>query len=79
MNIDLEHRLAEIYIPTLIVVGEKDSIYPVALSRTMHEKISGARLEIIEGANHVLILNNIEETAQQVIGFVREVHVGVVQ
>jgi len=38
----------------------------------MHEKIPGSQLKIVPGANHVLILNNIEETAGHIVDFVRE-------
>jgi 3-oxoadipate enol-lactonase len=74
MSIDLEHRLAEIKVPTLLVAGEKDSIYPLAISQKMHEKIQGSQLKIVPGANHVLILNNIEETAGHIVEFVRTQH-----
>ncbi len=73
VSIDLESRLAEIKVPTLIVAGENDSIYPLAISKKMHEKIQGSQLEIVPGANHVLILNNIEETAGYIVDFVRTV------
>lgn len=71
MNIDLEGWLAEISVSTLIVAGEKDSIYPVEISRKMHERIPDARLEVIKDVNHVLILNAIEEVARHIIDFVR--------
>ena len=71
MSVDLEHRLEEIKVPTLIVAGEKDSIYPLAISKKMHEKIQGSQLKIISGANHVLILNNIEVTAGYIVDFLR--------
>jgi pimeloyl-ACP methyl ester carboxylesterase len=69
MNVQLEDRLAEVAVPTLLVAGEKDTIYPVAISQVMHEKIPGSRLEIVKGANHVLILNNVEETAAFIASF----------
>ena len=69
MSIDLSSRLNEVKVPTLIVVGEKDSIYPVAISEVMHEKITASKLKIIPDANHVLILNEPEETARLVIAF----------
>ncbi len=72
MNVELADRLADVAVPTLLVAGELDSIYPVAISQVMHEKILGSRLEIVAGKNHVLILNAIEETAALIIGFVRE-------
>ena len=71
MNIAFEDRLGEICMPTLIVVGEKDSIYPPAISRAMHANIPGSVLKIIPEANHVIVLNNIGETAGHIIDFVR--------
>ena len=71
MNIDLEDRLVEITVPTLLVAGEQDSIYPLEISQKMHEQIQGSQLKIVPGANHVLILNNFNETAGHIIDFVR--------
>ena len=73
MNSHLEDRLGELAVPTLLVAGENDSIYPSAVSKKMHEKIPDSRLEIVPGANHVLILNNVDETAGHIIDFVREI------
>jgi len=53
--------LAEISVPTLVVVGREDSITPPADSETMQSKIKAARLEIIEGAGHV---SNVERPAE---------------
>ncbi|MDP2594271.1 MAG: alpha/beta hydrolase [bacterium] len=71
INIELEGRLGEIRMPTLLVVGEKDSIYPLIISQAMHENIPNSTLRIIPGANHVIVLNNIDETAGHIIDFVR--------
>jgi pimeloyl-ACP methyl ester carboxylesterase len=72
MSIDLEHRLREVEVPTLLVVGEKDSIYPVHMSETMHRHIPDSRLKIVPDANHVLILNEPEKTAQHLIAFLMD-------
>jgi len=72
MSIDLEHRLSEINVPTLLVVGEKDSIYPVHMSETMHKHMRNSRLKIVREANHVLILNAPDETAQHLIDFLTQ-------
>jgi 3-oxoadipate enol-lactonase len=70
MNVDLEHRLGEITIPTLIIAGENDSIYPLGISKKMHENIPKSELKVIPGANHVIILNNSDETAGYIEDFV---------
>lgn len=45
--------LREIRVPTLVLVGEHDSISPPAEGRSMAEAVPGARLEIIPEAGHL--------------------------
>jgi 3-oxoadipate enol-lactonase len=51
-------RLAEITIPTLIMVGEEDPGTPVAASQAMHSQIQHSQLVVIPQAAH---LSNIEQ------------------
>lgn len=51
-------RLAEITLPTLIMVGEEDPGTPVAASEAIHQQIRGSKLVILPSASH---LNNIEQ------------------
>lgn len=60
VKLDLKSRLKEIEIPTLVIVGEKDSIFPMSISNELHKNIKGSDFEVIEGANHVIVLNNVE-------------------
>jgi 3-oxoadipate enol-lactonase len=55
---DQMERLADIRVPTLILVGREDAITPVADSEKMHAGIEGSQLNIIENAGHV---SNIEQ------------------
>jgi 3-oxoadipate enol-lactonase len=52
--------LSGIDVPTLIVVGEEDTVTPVNEARSMHEAIPGSRFEIIPAAGH---LSNLERPA----------------
>ncbi|MFN2587748.1 MAG: alpha/beta fold hydrolase [Actinomycetota bacterium] len=49
--------LTSIDVPTLIVVGENDTLTPPELSRKMHEHVGGSRLVVIPEAGH---LSNLE-------------------
>ncbi len=49
--------LTSIDVPTLIVVGENDTLTPPELSRKMHEHIGASRLVVIPEAGH---LSNLE-------------------
>lgn len=51
--------LADIAVPTLIVVGRDDEMTPVSDSELMHRSIDGSQLVVIEGAGH---LPNLEQT-----------------
>ena len=55
---DYSGDLAQINVPTLIVVGREDSIRPVSDAEFMHSQIRNSRLEIIDGAAHV---SNLEQ------------------
>ncbi len=54
--------LAEIRVPTLIVVGADDQLTPVAEARLMHERIAGSRLEILPECGHLPPLEMPERT-----------------
>lgn len=53
--------LSKIQVPTLIIVGEEDTITPPSDSERMTAAISGSRLARIEGAAH---LSNYEKAAE---------------
>jgi 3-oxoadipate enol-lactonase len=50
---DYRSLLPTIDVPTLVVVGERDTIAPIALSEEIVAGIPGARLEILANAGHV--------------------------
>ena len=50
--------LKSIHCPTLILVGDRDTVTPPALSEEMHRAIAGSELAIVEGAGH---LSSIEQ------------------
>ena len=54
---DQRDRAAAIGVPTLVLVGEQDSVTPPELSRALAAAIPGAELNILAGAAH---LSNIE-------------------
>ena len=44
--------LAAMTVPTLLVVGEEDAIFPVHVIEAVHRLIPGSRLEVVPGAAH---------------------------
>ncbi len=57
---DQRDSVAEIAVPTLVLVGDQDTVTPPELSRELAEAIPGAELHILAGAGH---LANIERPA----------------
>lgn len=53
---DFIDRLGEIRAPTLVVAGEFDTAATARMARRMHERIAGARLEILAGMRHALLI-----------------------
>jgi pimeloyl-ACP methyl ester carboxylesterase len=54
---DATGELAGISVPTLVIVGEDDSLSPPDVARSMHEGIRGSELVVLPGAGH---LSNLE-------------------
>ena len=52
-----------ISVPTLIVHGSADASVSIERSQRLAEKIPGARLETIEGADHMMPFTHEEELA----------------
>lgn len=66
---DGEKMLEKINMPTLIVHGKKDTIFPCADSMRLAKKIPNARLEILPDANHILVINNPREVSKAMDDF----------
>lgn len=56
---DQTESISAIDMPTSVIVGADDPSTPVSASRTIHQRIAGSELVVIEGAAH---LSNIEQT-----------------
>ncbi|WP_341938160.1 alpha/beta fold hydrolase [Marinimicrobium sp. C2-29] len=52
---DFTSLLAKIGVPTLIIVGTEDSLYPIQVARSMHEQIANSSLAIVPGGSHATI------------------------
>jgi len=70
---DIMEQVQTIGSPTLIICGDQDVLTPVKYSRFLAEKIAGARLEIIKGAGHMVMLERAEEFNKKIEAFFRAV------
>ena len=55
-SLDLTRELGKIKVPALVICGAEDKMTPLDFSRQLATGISGATLEIIEGAGHMVML-----------------------
>lgn len=61
---DMRARLSEIRVPTLVIVGSADQMTPVQHAHFLASHIAGARLQVIAGAGHMVILEKPAEVAR---------------
>lgn len=69
---DTFHRLGEITIPTLVIVGEYDRPRTIAGCREIADRIPGARHEVIANTAHLPALERPDEFNRLVLGFLEE-------
>ena len=61
--------LKEVKAPALILVGSEDVITPVADAKLLHRGIAGSRLQVFEGAGHVLNFEKPDQFNTNVLEF----------
>lgn len=55
-NFDMMEKVASIYLPTLVIVGDGDVLTPEKYSRYLADKISTSQFEVISMAGHSVML-----------------------
>ena len=56
--------------PTLVITGTEDQVYPPAMARDIARRVPGAQLVEIEGAGHLSNLEQPERFNQAVFEFI---------
>jgi len=69
---DTRKRLKEIKAPTLVMVGQNDSLTPVRYAEELAGGIPGAELEVVPGTTHLMIVERWQECNRRIIGFLRD-------
>lgn len=71
-DFDGEEFLKKIQVPTLVMHGRKDTIFPIRYGVATAQKIPNVKLIVLEKANHILVLNHEPEVSQAIKDFVDE-------
>lgn len=64
--------LPNIKVPTLVLVGEHDTLTPPSAAEAMHAKIPDSELHVIPGAAHMSNLENPEEFNKHLLDFLSQ-------
>ena len=64
--------LENIRVPTLVIAGDEDTVYPPALAREVARRIPGAELVMLEDAGHLVNLEQPERFNAVLLKFLRE-------
>ncbi len=57
-RLDVADKISGIKLPTLVICGDDDKMTPPSLSKYIAENIGGARLSLIPGAGHFVMVEN---------------------
>lgn len=68
---DRSADIANISLPTLVIVGEDDNLTPLKYAQQLHTHISGSELVVIPQAGHLVMLEKPAEVSQAIADFVR--------
>lgn len=69
---DVRERLAHLNRPTLVVCGTQDRMTPVKYSVYLRDQIAGARLQLVDGAGHMIQIERPEAVARALGAFLTE-------
>jgi pimeloyl-ACP methyl ester carboxylesterase len=68
VRFDEEDTLGSIRLPTTVIVGDHDLMTPVAQARAMVAAIPGARLLLLPGCGHMVMLERRREVDEALAG-----------
>jgi len=70
---DTTPSLTAIKVPTLILVGEHDTLTPPAASQAMHSRINSSELHVLPGAAHMSNIENPEIFNAKFLEFLKKI------
>jgi pimeloyl-ACP methyl ester carboxylesterase len=73
VGLDLSDAITHIDLPTLVIGGTADVLTPPGEARRIARRVPGARLELMAGGGHMLMLERTEEINRLIADFAREV------
>ncbi len=68
---DRDAPLEKLAVPTLVITGDEDRVYPLQLTERMARRIPGARLVVLEDCGHLSNLEQPERFNEVLLDFLR--------
>ncbi len=72
-NWEAGKKLKQIDVPTLILVGDRDSLTPPQTSHRLHMAIPNSKLVIVKNASHYLTLEHPQRVNTEILNFLKEI------
>jgi 3-oxoadipate enol-lactonase len=69
-RIDYRQELKKVQVPTLVIQGQKDLLFPVHMAQEVANAISDAKLEVIPFAGHTLNLEAVPQMSSIIKKFI---------
>jgi 3-oxoadipate enol-lactonase len=69
---DRDAPLEKLAVPTLVITGDEDRVYPLELTRRMAQRIPGAKLAVLEACGHLSNLEQPERFNEVLLDFLRQ-------
>lgn len=65
--------LQRISVPTLIIEGTRDSIFPPKVAKELNHRIKKSQIEFVDDANHIIIINNPKDLVIGIQKFLKKI------
>lgn len=72
-RLDSQPTLATIKVPTLVIVGVEDTIYPADMAKAMQQAIPGSQLVMIPGAAHAAVMEQPTQVNEAILNWARRI------
>lgn len=69
LQVNYKDFLHKIQVPTLLVHGKRDSIFPFNNSVVMHKEIADSKLVCVDDADHITVINYFDQVSRAVEDF----------
>jgi len=71
---DVMEQVTEIKVPTLIICGAEDLLTPLSYSNYLKRHIPNSKLEVINNAGHMVMLEKSQEFNEKLAEFLKEIY-----